>query len=225
MREPISAHHPSLPARVHLEQERIRTIDALCAHFAQDHLDTPELERRLDLANRATSTADLILLRQDLPALPLGEAISLGVYSVERVARVPDQRTVVNVIGNYVRKGSWTPAAQMRVFALIGDIKLDFREARFGPEPVELFIGHGLGDIEIEVPPGVRLDIDMVSLFGDAVEETQDFSPLPADAPMIRIRGVKLVADLKVRERLPDPPAPPPQQHLGWLDRLLGRGI
>jgi hypothetical protein len=50
-------------------QARQGTVDRLCAHFAADHLETAEFERRLDRAYTALTSAELIALEQDLPEL------------------------------------------------------------------------------------------------------------------------------------------------------------
>ena len=42
-----------------LELDRERAIQTLCAHYANDHLTTQELEARFDLAYKATSATEL----------------------------------------------------------------------------------------------------------------------------------------------------------------------
>ena len=53
---------------VSLPAERERTIEELSLHFAHDNLTLEELERRLELAYRATSVAELRTLTSDIKA-------------------------------------------------------------------------------------------------------------------------------------------------------------
>src|SRR3972149_6403746 len=54
---------------VSLELERERAVQALCAHFAQDHLTTQELELRFEEVYRASSLDEVRRLMTGLPAL------------------------------------------------------------------------------------------------------------------------------------------------------------
>src|SRR5262245_31414218 len=54
----------------HLARHRERVAQALCAHFACDHLSENDLEERLSWTYRLTSSSRLQQLVDDLPALP-----------------------------------------------------------------------------------------------------------------------------------------------------------
>ncbi|HET6762601.1 MAG TPA: DUF1707 domain-containing protein, partial [Longimicrobiaceae bacterium] len=60
------AQPPNFPP-VALEHARERAIRELCDHFAADHISDGELERRLDVATRATALDELRALTSDLP--------------------------------------------------------------------------------------------------------------------------------------------------------------
>jgi hypothetical protein len=64
-----------LPSQPISPQERQVTVDRLCAHYAADHLDTDEFERRLDLAYAARSGGELMAVVRDLPALERTEEV------------------------------------------------------------------------------------------------------------------------------------------------------
>ena len=57
-----------------LDDRRRQTIDRLAAAYADDHLELDELERRVDSAERASTSEALVPLLADLPAVP-GQAM------------------------------------------------------------------------------------------------------------------------------------------------------
>jgi hypothetical protein len=140
-----------------LAEERDKAVERLSAHFAADHLEISELERRLDLVYSAGSPAELADLVADLPALSVDAepevAPSVRVEPWRAVART---QTMVAVMGGAERKGQWTPPRHMNVVAVMGGGKLDFREAIFGESVTEVTIVVFMGGVEIIVPPGMH---------------------------------------------------------------------
>src|SRR3974390_2367413 len=57
------------PIMSELELDREHVIQALCAHFAHDHLSSQELELRFEHAYRAATSTELRALVAGLPAL------------------------------------------------------------------------------------------------------------------------------------------------------------
>jgi hypothetical protein len=203
-----------------LEGMRSRAVAVLSAHFVHDHLDVDELEARLDRAARARSRAELEVLTGDLPVLPPAEAARLGGFRVARVDEVPERRRVLNLLGDFTRTGGWLVPRRLMVVKLLGDIKLDLREARFGPEPSELAVHQGLGDVKLIVPPGLRLEIDVVSVLGDRKEAEEEPLPADAEAPLLRVSGTQVIGDIQVIRRLPGEP----ERRKKERRRLLGGG-
>ena len=52
-----------------LEVEREEAVQALCAHYAQDHLTTGELEHRFERVYGASTAVELRTVFEGLPAL------------------------------------------------------------------------------------------------------------------------------------------------------------
>src|SRR5512142_1248917 len=100
---------------VALRAQRERTIQTLCDEFAADHIEVDEFERRLDVAHRALTVAELDALTADLPARAPGEApvpapARPAAPSPANVTRSANQ-LFVGMMGGAVRRGRWTPAA------------------------------------------------------------------------------------------------------------------
>jgi hypothetical protein len=199
---------PYLPP-VRLEAQRERLVAELAEHFAHDHLDTAEFERRLDRAYRARTLAELEQLKTDLPALPrtstspTSPAPPGATHRVEvaREGEVRDQQTVFALMGGAERSGIWTPARSVNAVVIMGGIGLDFREARFAPGVTEVNAVAIMGGIEILVPPGVRVESNGIGILGGF--ESFNHEVADADAPLLRISGMALIDAVEIRQRLP----------------------
>ncbi|MFV1986369.1 MAG: DUF1707 domain-containing protein [Gemmatimonadota bacterium] len=202
-----------LPIRPISTTERQRAVDRLCAHFAADHLETDELERRLDLALAAQSRNELVALEQDLPALQAGAEAEAEQAMSETIVAVPVQGAVVDssrpaperdfllsIMGGTERAGNWTPAKRIKVFAMMGGSTLDFREATFATREITVTLLSIMGGAEIIVPPGVHVESNGIAIMGGfgTVLHSQPTSP---NAPVIRINGFVLMGGVEIKER------------------------
>jgi len=189
---------------VRLEAERERTVARLAEHFASDHLDTAEFERRLDLVYQSTTLVQLRELDADLPELKARmsvEPTETGSHpALAAESEVRDRQMVVAVLGGTERKGAWVPARSIDVLAIMGGVGLDFREARFSPGVTNVNVLAIMGGVEILVPPGVRVESNGIGILGGF--ESLDQSA-PADAPTLRLTGVAIMGGVEIAERLP----------------------
>ena len=202
---------------VDLEAQRKQTVDALCEDFANDALDLDEFERRVDLAHKAASPADLKKLLADLPS-GRQKVPSEGSAAVASDAPVPgglvqaspvspdlvrERQFVLSLFGGSSRKGAWTPARHVICANVLGGMQLDFREARLGPGVTEVTVFSTLGGVDIIVPPGLQVDFDGAGIMGgfdmsDEVTPVQDSS-----APILRVNGLAILCGVDVVVRQP----------------------
>ena len=190
-----------------LRYQREQTIQALCEHFARDHLETHELELLIDRAHRATTLPELQQLLQGLPELPppqLPSTASTGTgYSIAGPDEVRDHQLVLAVMGGNERKGSWTPARQVFAVAWMGGVGLDLREARLDPGVTEIYCFAWMGGIEIIVPPGLHVHSDGVGIMGGFEHAGAERLPVDTSAPTVRITGVALMGAVEITQREP----------------------
>ncbi len=181
---------------------RERAVKRLSAHFAADHLEVAELERRLDLVYAARTPAELAEPLADLPALAeVEEAPAATAVQVEPWRSVPRNQTMVAVMGGAERKGKWTPPRHMNVLAVMGGAGLDFREARFGEPVTEVTLVVFMGGVEIIVPPGVRVESNGFALMGGFEQVSEDTAG--PDAPLIKVNGFVCMGGAEIKVRLP----------------------
>lgn len=198
-----------LPARPISPSERQKAVDALCAHFAADNLETDEFERRLDLAYAAREKNELLSLVDDLPELrqessaaPTATAVPTPGVDVDATAPAAEREFMLAVMGGTERAGRWTPPGHMTVLAMLGGAALDFREAVFARREISVTIFSIMGGAEILVPPGVRVESNGIAIMGGfgSAQQTHVTDP---NAPVIRINGLSIMGGVDIQERLP----------------------
>lgn len=210
---------------------RDEVMDALCDAYARDELEMDELERRLDLATRVSSSGDLMGLLADLdrknlpmalggagapgargkdpplPATPTDAgpgsvAPPRGMGHVDP-ARVAERQFEVAFFSGRTRKGSWVPARQITAMACMGGVELDFREALVGTRVIDVFAAAVMGGVEILVPPGIHVDTSGFAFLG-AFEEDSELEAEPDPrAPTLRVRGFACMGAVEIIVRHP----------------------
>jgi hypothetical protein len=204
-----------------LELERERTVQALCTHFAQDHLTTKELEVRFEAVYRASSAQELQAITQGLPALPAGASVSepIPMFTVAPVPAATDvrqEKRYLAVMSDVRRQGQWTVPPRLRVSAWMGSVRLDLSEAQIPAGGVDIDATAVMGDIRILLPPGLHADADGFAIMGEFSDRSAGTAG-SLDAPAIRLRGEAFMGAVRVETRLPR------ESVLNaWKRRLLG---
>jgi hypothetical protein len=187
-----------------LAQVREIVIDQLKLNFAHDNLNEDDLESRLEKANAGSSKQALLSLVEDLPRLEDSASREIaptagGVVLNSGVVRETDN--MVSVLGGTTRKGVWKPARSTRILNILGGADLDFTEAVMPPGVTEIDMFCVLGGADIKVPPGVRVETDLVPILG-GVDNKVD-TPDDPNCPTIRIRGFLLLGGLDIKTKRP----------------------
>ena len=190
-----------------LREARERTIEVLCAQFARDSLETAEFERRIDLAYRAETAVQLSALTTDLPAIANAEKTPARAAAPAAAPRAPSAQVqgsqfVVAVLGGNERNGPWIPARNVYSLAFMGGVRLDFRDARFGPGVTEVTVFALMGGVEIIVPPGLMVQADGFAIMG-GFEHRTDGPAADENAPVLRISGMAMMGGVDISTRLP----------------------
>ncbi|MFI5245250.1 MAG: DUF1707 domain-containing protein [Gemmatimonadales bacterium] len=201
-----------------IELDRERVIQTLCAHFAHDNLSTQELELRFEHAYKAGTSAELRALVAGLPALP-PEVAPAPLYAVAPDGRPdPAEKRHLVVMSNVRKKGAWTPARHNKVTCVMGNAKFDLREALIlnGETHFELMVV--MGEVELIVPPGLRVECDGFAFMGE-FDDSHSEELAPPNAPVIRVTGAVLMGAARIKTRLPGESALE-----AWRRRLTGGG-
>lgn len=181
---------------------RNEVIERLKLSFAHGILDEDELDARLSEATRASTELDLIHLTSDLPdILEDGPGTGARAYSQTGIAlnrgRVKERGTLLSLLSGTVRKGAWKPPRSLRIFAFMGGVDLDFRQAALAPGTTEIFVFALMGGVDIKVPPGVKVEMSGLPIMG-GFEDRSD-GVVDDRAPTLRVRGVVLMGGVEIR--------------------------
>jgi hypothetical protein len=188
-----------------LRDRREQVIHRLSEGYAQDLFDIDELERRLDLAHGARSVAELDALLADLAPssstalVPVGRTAPAVIEDPERAER----HKVRVMLSAVERRGRWSVPKRLDLRVLWGHIELDFRDASLGPGVTTIHVRVFMGNLEIVLPPGLGIDVD-VSSFASAVTERHRVPPDDDPTrPLIRVVGKVRFGNIDVTTRLP----------------------
>jgi hypothetical protein len=187
---------------VALRDRREQVIARLSEGYAQDLLDVDELDRRLDLAHAASTVAELDALVADLAPETGAALVPAGTRAIDDPARASRKKLSV-WFGNVERKGTWSVPLELRTRVVFGSGVLDFREASIGPGTTTVNVGVTFGSLELILPPGLAIDVDVSSLAGN-VEERHRVPRTPdPDQPILRVTGGVRFGNLEISTRLP----------------------
>ena len=186
-----------------IEVDRERVIQTLCAHFAHDNLNTQELELRFEHAYKAQTSAELGALVAGLPVLPPEALSPAPLYGVAPVGRPePDEKRHLVLMSSVRKKGQWTPARLNKVTCVMGNAKFDLREALILNGETHFEIHVLMGEVELIVPPGLRVEVDGFAFMGEFDDAHSEELAAP-DAPVIRVTGSVVMGAARIKTRLP----------------------
>ena len=184
---------------VPLERERERTIELLSQHFAHDNLSLEELERRIEQAYHAKSLPALREVTRDLPTDAAEAQLKRAVVVSDVFA--PEQDRIVSIMAETKRRGVWRPPKKLDLWCIMSDTKLDLTEAQLSQGVTEIHLRAVMSTVKIIVPPGVRVVVQPSALMSSVDDDLDDQPPVGSGAPVLRITGPVVMAELKVKVR------------------------
>jgi hypothetical protein len=116
------------------------------------------------------------------------------------VEDLPGKQGVVAFLSNQERAGPWRLSPATRIVSVLGNVVLDLREAEVGDGETEVEIFCMLGNVEIIVPPGVRVYNEGDSLGGNFELQGGDWATDP-DLPIVRVTGSAYLGNVEIRQQ------------------------
>jgi len=124
------------------------------------------------------------------PPLPPEPPVQLRVQRTLPDNVVPLQNGVTVWWSTIKREGEWLLPRKFRAFTCMGSAELNLMHARMGSGVSEIEIRCIFGNIEITVPPDVRVECEGEGLAASfEVVRVGEIAPLADDAPTLRITG------------------------------------
>ena len=197
-----------------LSRAREQKINELSTHFANDDLSLEDLERRIERVYKASSVVELDEITADLrravaPAsapdgLARGTALTSN-YQAER-------GRLLAFMSSMRRVGRWAVPHKLDVFAIMSDTKIDFTQAAMPGGMVDVHVRAVMTSCKLVLPPNVRVINEMHSVMSEVRNRADELLPDGAsaspDAPVIRLTGFALMAEVKIVVRRREDPPP-----------------
>jgi hypothetical protein len=175
------------------DRDRDAVVQRLQEAFADGMLDDEEFDSRTRAALTARLSSDLAVLTSDLPqssqpSRPVAPAAG---------ARKPG-RLAIAYKSSVRRAGRWQVPEQFRTVVYKGSGHIDLRAAELTAPVTTLFAVAYKSRVEVLVPLGVRVELDGFGVTkGWSAEEDLE-SRLPADAPVVHVRGIGYKGTIEV---------------------------
>lgn len=185
------------------DRDRDAVVQRLQEAFAEGRLDDDEFDRRTRAALTAALDTDLAVLTRDLPDRAV---------AVPRAAPAPAERTrgrfAVAYKSSIRRGGRWRVPERFRAVVYKGSGHIDLRAAELTAPVTTVFAIAYKSRMDVLVPLGVRVDLEGfgVSKAWSAEEDLE--SRLPADAPVVHIRGIGYKGTIEVSTKPLDSGSP-----------------
>jgi len=128
---------------------------------------------------------------------------------------VPERSGIVSFVGSNTREGEWLLPRLLRVVSIFGNVEIDLTRARVGPGTSRIEVLCVFGNVEITVPPEMRVESDGSGMLSNFETNTKVQPVLAPDAPLISVGGTAYFGNVEIR--VVDPNAP------GWFDKLTAR--
>src|SRR6266702_3833299 len=175
-----------------------RASDRVRDAFAEGRLNDDEFDERSRAALTARTHADLDALLADLPAATTAPGPAPVLPGPGRFA--------VALKSSVRRAGRWRVPERYTTVVYKGGGWLDLRAAELsGPVTTFLAVAYK-SRVTILVPPNVRVEMTGLGVTQDAHDEDPGYR-LPADAPVIHVRGIAYKGTVEIATRPPERPA------------------
>ena len=182
------------------DRERDAVVQRVQQAFAEGRLDDTEFDERMRAALTARTHADLDVLLSDLPAetsapVPAPAAAGRGSSGPGRLA--------IALKSSVRRGGRWRVPEKYTAVVYKGSGWLDLRAAELSGPVTTLVAVAYKSQVTILVPPGLRVEMTGFGVTQGADEDDPGYR-LPADAPVIHVRGVAYKGTVEITTRPPE---------------------
>jgi hypothetical protein len=181
------------------DADRHQVAELLRMAAGEGRLDLEELEQRLESAYAAKTYADLVPITADLPAgttakvpiVPTGPSLPAVRYDHS-----------IAIMGATSRAGVWEVGQSHTAVAVMGNVDIDLRSARFTSRETVIRAFAFWGAVNVYVNAHTRVVVDGVGIMG-GFEQGRDKvdAEIAADSPVVRVTGLSLMAGVTVQRK------------------------
>jgi len=184
------------------DAERDKAAQHLQEAFADGQISMSEFDERSRALYAATYADELPALMEDLSPVKRPDQETSPSHTLV-TGESGGSAFTLSVMGGSERTGQWLVAPMHTSLTLMGGNALDLREARLASRETTINAVAIMGGIDIIVPEDVRVVDDGIGIMGGfGIEDHPSCSvsvaQLPADAPVVRVRGLALMGGVGI---------------------------
>lgn len=201
-------------------------MDILSQLFAAGRIELDDLEHRMELAVRAPTLDELDAILDDLRSSASRAVVPADADAPRRTPapmgpdRPKGSSFSLAMLSGTIRKGRWFPAKRHRAVAVMGGIRLDFREAELEPGTTDVRLLVLMGGVEIIVPPDLDVEVDGFAIMGGLQQIDSHPGPLEGQRSRLRVHARVVMGGVEVKVR----PMPGGRTARGMTDGLDPEG-
>jgi hypothetical protein len=206
-----------------LDAARRDAIHALCVAQAQDRISVELFEQRLLLLREAPTPAAIRQILGDLDAsgdYALQRLDTPLPAPIETAAVAPLERMRLSaVFSGTKRSGQWTVPLLIEAKIIFGDMTLDFRDAWFEVDTLDIDVEAWCGKLRLIVPPGTQVENEIEETLSGSKHRRGREATEP-NGLLVRLSGQMFMGKVEILER---PPTSEATGLLAGIRRRLGR--
>lgn len=186
------------------DRDRDEAARRLQDAFAEGRLDDDEFDQRMRAALTAKVSTELEVLTADLPAATPRPAVPAPADGGPKPGKF-----AIAYKSSIRRGGRWRVPSRFNCIIYKGTGRLDLRAAELTGSVTTMAVTAYKSHVDVLVPPGVRVELDGFGVSkGWSAEEDLE-ALLPADAPVVHVRGIAYKGTIEVSTRPPGAPELP----------------
>jgi hypothetical protein len=187
------------------DRDRDVVVQRLQQAFAEGRLDDDEFDQRTRAALTARLSTDLAVLTKDLPdtaTAPRAVGVASGAAGQQTSGSAMAYKNAIR------RAGRWRVPERFRTIVYKGSGHIDLRAAELTAHETTLAVLAYKSRVDVLVPLGVRVSLEGfgVTKGWSAAEDLED--QLPADAPVVHVRGIAYKGTIEVSSKPRDTAEP-----------------
>lgn len=198
-------------------------IHRLCVAQARHMLSVDTFVQRLALVQDARSAEAVLQLVADLD--PTGYESSLAEETPLPAAYglAPESLRLSSVFSQTERVGRWAVPEQLETKVIFGELVIDFRDAWFEWDSVEIDVDVSFGQLRLVVPPGTQVNNDVNEMFGGVTHILRSTQGGEPSGVTIHLSGKVMFGNIEIAEKRSTPTEDEGQGRFQSVRGLLGR--
>lgn len=223
------------------DRVRREAVARLCQAQAAGLLSIEVFEERYALLRDAETAAIMQAIIADLPTDPgFLQAAPRPVtpleavrddeedhYPVQRVDTplpmgAPASIRIPSILGSTDRAGFWIVPEHLEVLVILGELKLDFRDAQFTSETTVIDLSVTMGSVTITIPPGTQVENECREVLASSKHSKPRRFRGEFTDDLLVLRGGLFMSELVIKEA-PPTGTPRKRKTIGsWLGLTAG---